>query len=198
MKRIVLRLSIAASLLLAPPAFAREPTKPVSDKDPTAADIATTPIDDLNLKKGHVPPVLVSAVQRPYGLQDLGNCARLSAAIGELDTVLGDDVDLPQAGGGHTSAGRVAQSVATSFIPFRGVIREVTGASARKRELEEAVYAGAARRAFLKGVGEARGCAYPARSVTPRVFAERMATIAPREEVKETKTQSASPDPKRH
>ena len=34
-----------------------------------------------------------------------------------------------------------------------------------------ALYAGSVRRAFLKGVGQQRGCAYPARSATPEVIA---------------------------
>ncbi len=193
MKRPLLLPAFLATLALAAPSPAREPDKPVTANDPTARDIAETPIEDLNLKKGHIPPVLAAAVQRPYALAGLGSCQQLAAAIGELDAVLGEDVDLPQSGGSHTSAGRVAQSVAASFIPFRGVIREVTGASARKRELEEAIYAGVARRAFLKGAGEARGCAYPARSVTPGVFAERMAAIAARRA--EAK---AAPAAKRH
>jgi hypothetical protein len=201
MKQIALSISLAAVLALPMPVLAREPDKPVTANDPSARDIAETPIEDLNLKKGHIPPVLVSAVQRPYGLTGLGNCAQLAAAIGELNAVLGDDVDLPQAGGGRTSAGRIAQSVATSFIPFRGVIREVTGASARKRELEEAVLAGVARRAFLKGAGEARGCAYPARSVTPRVFAERMAELnakAAKADAKDSRPPASPGAPKRH
>jgi hypothetical protein len=201
MQQLALPLSLAASLLLAAPSVAREPDKPVTASDPSARDIAETPIEDLNLRKGHIPPVLLAAVQRPYTLGGLDSCQRLAAAIGELNAVLGDDVDLPQAGGGHTSAGRIAQSVATSFIPFRGVIREVTGASARKRELEEAVLAGVARRAFLKGAGEARGCAYPARSVTPSVFAERLAALNAKPvkpDAKDAREQTSTPAPKRH
>ena len=62
-----------------------------------------------------------------------------------------------------------------SFIPFLGVIREVSGANAQDRFWNKALYAGTARRAFLKGIGEQRGCAWPARSATPAVLAKRAA-----------------------
>ena len=55
-----------------------------------------------------------------------------------------------------------------SILPFRGVVREVTGAAVNERLLRAAYTAGMARRAFLKGWGLGRGCAYPAR---PKVLA---------------------------
>ena len=70
-----------------------------------------------------------------------------------------------------TAPGAIAKSVLGSFIPFRGIIREVSGANAQERLWDRALYAGAARRAFLKGMGEQRGCAWPARSATPAVLA---------------------------
>jgi hypothetical protein len=42
-------------------------------------------------------------------------------------------------------------------------VREVTGAASNERALQAAYTAGMARRAFLKGLGRGRGCAYPAR-----------------------------------
>lgn len=174
-----MRLAFVATLvaLAALPALAAEPDKPVTKKDVTAGDVAATPVTDLNLRKGELPPLLIAATQRPYTLSGLGDCQQLASAIGELDAVLGDDLDVPQLGERRTTPGRVAQSVVGSFIPFRGVIREVSGASSRDKELQAAIWAGIARRSFLKGVGEARGCRYPARSVTPEVFARRMAEL---------------------
>jgi hypothetical protein len=75
------------------------------------------------------------------------------------------------------SPGRVAQSVVGSLIPFRGVIREISGANAHDRALREAVIAGVARRSFLKGIGQARGCRYPARSATLEVFNQHMTAL---------------------
>ena len=44
------------------------------------------------------------------------------------------------------------------------LIREISGANEQDRRLLLAVQAGFARRAFLKGFGQARGCRYPARA----------------------------------
>jgi hypothetical protein len=57
------------------------------------------------------------------------------------------------------------------------VIRAVSGASKRERDLQAAILAGFTRRSFLKGIGQARGCLYPARSVTPEIFAQRQSEI---------------------
>ena len=60
----------------------------------------------------------------------------------------------------------MAQAAVGAFIPFRGLIREVSGANAQEKKVQAAVYAGSVRRAFLKGVGQQRGCRYPARPAT--------------------------------
>ena len=174
--RFAYLLAIAA-VMLPVSAAAREPEKAIVSKDVTAKDVAATPVTDLNLRKGEIPPVLTAAVQQAYSLRGLGNCQQLASAIGELDAVLDDDVDLPQTGERRISGGRLAQSVVGSFIPFRGVIREMSGASNRDRELQSAVLAGVARRAFLKGTGQARGCRYPARSATLEDFNRRLAEL---------------------
>lgn len=167
--------ALAALLALSTPAFAAgqkdaEPDKPVTDKSVSATDVATTPVSDLGLKKQDIPPLLVSAQAAPYSTAGLAKCPAIAAAVGELDAVLGDDIDLPQEDG-KTSAGQVAQAAVGSFIPFRGLIREVSGANSNERKMRAAIQAGVARRAFLKGMGEARGCRYPARSATPAVIA---------------------------
>ncbi|MGE3691442.1 MAG: hypothetical protein AB7F98_08685 [Novosphingobium sp.] len=172
----LISLAIVAAMVSFP-ASAREPDKPVTQKNVTAGDVAATPFTDLNLRKGEIPPLLVAAEQQPYSLQGLATCQQLAAAIGEFDAILGDDLDVPQPGTQRTSAGRLAQSVVGSFIPFRGLIREVSGASKRQRELQAAILAGVGRRSFLKGIGQQRGCRYPARSITPEVYAQRMADI---------------------
>ena len=148
-----------------------EPDKPITERDVGAKDVALTPLSDLNLRKGEIPPLLIAAQEQPYDLTGLSRCPALAAAIGELDAVLGDDLDVAQAKGQQLSPGRVAQSVARAFIPFNGVIRELSGANNQERKIQTAIYAGTARRSFLKGVGQQRGCRYPARSATPHVIA---------------------------
>ncbi len=174
--------SLAAAVLLTAPAIAREPSgngqpeKPVTSKDVSASAVAATPVTDLNLRKTEMPPALATAIEQGYSLRGLSNCQQLTAAIGDLDAVLGDDIDLPTAGGRRISAGRVAQYAVGSFIPFRNVIREVSGASQRERDLQAAILAGVARRSFLKGTGQARGCRYPARSAPLAVVNQRVST----------------------
>jgi len=151
---------------------AAEPAKPVTEREPTATDVVATPVTDLGLRKGEIPAILQVAQADPYGLPLGARCPALAAEVRRLDAVLGEDIDIAQARSGKVSAGRVAQSVVGSFIPFRGVIRELSGANEQQRKLQEAVYAGTARRAFLKGVGLQRGCAWPARPATPQVLAQ--------------------------
>ena len=182
MRKVTLSALSAFALLALPaaaaePGKADEPEKPVTQKDVTAQDVVATPATDLNLKKDEIPALLVAAQERPYALRGLGTCSQLGAAIVELDGVLGDDIDVPQAEGKRTTPGRVAQSVVGSFIPFRGIIREVSGANAHDRAVQAAILAGVARRSFLKGIGQGKGCRYPARSATLEVFNARMAAL---------------------
>jgi hypothetical protein len=158
------QLAVAALALLAAPAHAQQgQDKPITDETVTARDVATTPASDLNLMKDEVPPVLIAAQGNPYATDGLKKCSHYASAIGELDAVLGPDVDVAAAKDGKLQVGQVAQSVVGSFIPFRGVIREVSGARKQQDAVEAAIVAGMMRRAFLKGVGLKLGCAYPAR-----------------------------------
>jgi hypothetical protein len=164
------RLIVLAALALVPAGVSAQ-DKPITERDVGAKDVALTPLSDLNLRKGEIPPLLIAAQERPYDLTGLSRCPALAAAVGELDAVLGEDLDVAQAKGQSMSAGRVAQSVARAFIPFNGVIRELSGANNQDRKIQTAIYAGTARRSFLKGIGQQRGCRYPARSATPQVIA---------------------------
>lgn len=162
MFRWILGGAVAASLL-AMPVNAQEPDKPITNRDPDVVDVAKTPVNDLNVgRDGEIPSILMAAVDQPYSLDGLRKCRQLSAAIEDLNQVLGPDIDLPQEQRDRISGGRMAQWVVTSFIPFRGLIREVSGANAQDRKVNAAIQAGVTRRGFLKGVGAARGCAYPA------------------------------------
>lgn len=132
-------------------------------EEPDAMDVARTPLEDFNIDSKDVPEVLVIAAQDPYDIVGIAGCNDIVERIAELDNVLGADFDLPQEEGGGVSRGRVAKSVVGSFIPFRGIVREVSGANSRRNATRFAYTAGIARRAYLKGLGEGRGCSYPAR-----------------------------------
>jgi len=155
----------AALALLAPAARAddNEEQKPVTDKSVSATDVAKTPLADLNLSKDPIPQILLDAEQDPYTTAGLKKCAQYAAAIGDLDTVLGADFDVATPEQRRLTAGSVAQAVVGSLIPFRGVIREVSGAAKHEADFRQAILAGMMRRGFLKGVGLKLGCPYPAR-----------------------------------
>lgn len=171
--------SLLAMALVATPALAQpdEPAKPLTNREPGALDVAATPVTDLNLRKDEIPQLLLDAQTRPYDLSGLGKCGQLAARIGEFDAILGDDIDLPQTPTQRVSAGRIGQYVVGSFIPFRGLIREVSGAADQQRRLNAAISAGLMRRSFLKGVGQERGCRYPARAATREIWDQRVAEM---------------------
>ncbi|MFN9375611.1 MAG: hypothetical protein ACK564_01015, partial [Novosphingobium sp.] len=68
----------------AKPAEAKEPDKPVSDRSPSMGDAVATPASDLNLKKDTIPPLLLTAQERPYTLVGLRRCPEIAAAVSEL------------------------------------------------------------------------------------------------------------------
>lgn len=188
-------LTFAASAGLLLTAHAAGAQTAVAPENVKAEDVAMSPLSDLNVRKKTVPAALEMAMANPYDLGGIKSCKGLATAIMDLDVVLGDDIDVATGEKSDeekvgNSAGAIAKSVIGSFIPFRGVIRELSGANAQQREWERALYAGTARRAFLKGIGEQRGCAWPARSATPAVLAK---LAADREQLRLAKS-DAKPD----
>lgn len=124
-----------------------------------ALDAATQPLADINIVGKDVPPILVLAQADPYGLDGLTDCPRIYTAIALLDEVLGADADEEKERGSiASSALRAGGNMLGGFIPFRGVVRQLSGANSRERELEAAIYSGVARRSFLKGYAMGVGC----------------------------------------
>ena len=158
----------ATALLLPSAAIAQD--SPQAQPQPTtrqqARDVATQPLADVNLRRREIPPVLVAIGDNPYRTDGLTNCALIASAVGELDLVLGPDFDRPSVDTGRDRASNlglaVAGEVVASAIPFRGLIRRVSGAEAEQARRQAAYFAGAVRRAFLKGYGSARRCPPPA------------------------------------
>ncbi len=132
--------------------------------EPDAVEVAKTPLRDLNIDGRDIPEVLQVAASDPYATAGMAECNALVSDIAALDSVLGADYDIAESDGrDRFSEGRIGQSVVGSVIPFRGILREVTGAADNDRNLRAAYTAGMVRRAFLKGWGLGRGCPYPAR-----------------------------------
>jgi hypothetical protein len=126
-----------------------------------AGEIVTQPARDVGVAKGEIPAVLAKASANPYGLAGLKSCARLAAAVAELTEVLGADFGTG-APAVESRAGKLAeaggQMVVNSIIPFRGLVREISGAAPAQRRMNDALDAGLARRGFLRGVHQTRGC----------------------------------------
>lgn len=127
----------------------------------TVTDVAEQPVRDVGLLNPVVPDALARAASNPYGLASTPSCEALSSEIKELSIALGPDVDDALV----LKENRVEQivlaggkSIVASFIPFRTVVREVSGAAPAQRRFQETTERGFARRGFLKGVYEGRDC----------------------------------------
>jgi hypothetical protein len=130
------------------------------------------PFEDVNLIRRQIPPVLLHAEDAPYARPSPPTCREISLEVADLDDALGDDFDVfvqedtnlkekrgRQAGEAAVLAMR---DTAEDFIPFRSWVRRLSGAQAHDNQVRLAVYAGRVRRSYLKGLGEAIGCRYPA------------------------------------
>jgi hypothetical protein len=130
-----------------------------------AGKAAATPLNDLNVVHAEIPPVLKTAQKAPYAAPADKSCAALKTEVQELDAALGADLDVPPTERGSSLIERggseVLKSAAESVIPFRGWVRKLSGAEHYSREVAAAIAAGAVRRAYLKGLVQAAGCAAP-------------------------------------
>lgn len=121
------------------------------------------PLADLNIRQAEIPDSLRKAADDPYAVESDESCAAMAAEIAGLDAALGPDLDIDavkttkRAMVTRAAAGAVRR-LAVSWIPYRGVLRTVTGAEAHARKAQDAALAGAVRRAYLKGLGERDGC----------------------------------------
>jgi len=138
----------------------------------TVQDAASAPMHDLNVIRAKIPPVLLAAMADPYMRPTPANCSVIISKVRELTVALGDDLDTPDEDPdntlGHKSAGlgrELVRAGAESLLPLRGFVRKLTGAEQHDRLVQNALTAGNVRRGYLKGLGEARGCAPPG---TPR------------------------------
>lgn len=153
--RSSLWIGLALAALVTSPAFAQDKQQSTAER---AGDIAEQPAKDVGAVKTKIPPVLQRAAESPYSLTGLSKCARIADAFDELGEALGPDfvqgVDRKKS----RKVKVTGDTVAGLIVPFRGLVREVSGAASAQRELNAAVDAGFARRGFLRGVYQTRGC----------------------------------------
>lgn len=126
-----------------------------------SVEIGTQPVRDVGIAKRKIPPILVKAQDDPYSLKGLKTCKALAAEVASLNAVLGEDYTVGNELK-ENKAGKLAEaggkSVVNAIIPFRGIVRELSGAAPADRRLNAAVDAGLARRGFLRGVHARQGC----------------------------------------
>ena len=136
-------------------------------------DAVTSPLVDLNVRRDQIPTVLLQAQANPYDRRNLSQCTTIGAEVARLDEALGPDRDEPPRPDNPTLNERAQDAIAeamldairdaaTDFIPYRSWVRQLTGAQARSKTVQDAVEAGRLRRAFLKGLGMRANCSPPA------------------------------------
>jgi len=159
----------------------KAPPSPTDSKIRTTSDAnkenltgaVSAPLRDVNIIRTKIPPVLIEAMRDPYARPTRVNCATLIGLVGPLNDALGEDLDAHppeenedlmdrgRKAAGSAALGAVA-SAAQDMIPMRGWVRKLSGAERHDRLVQSAIASGAVRRAYLKGLGEARGCNPPA------------------------------------
>lgn len=145
-------------------------------------DTVTQPLSDINLKRREIPPELLAIRDDPYALDGLRTCRAIIAEVKRLDAVLGPDFDQTLADDAgqkrRESVKTVAGGLIASLIPFRALIREVSGANKSDEAFRAAIYAGVVRRGFLKGYGQHRRCKAPGRPLNDREQMKQAEAIA--------------------
>ena len=163
--------TVAALMVVVTPAYAEPPGSEDSPPTPptdgglryaerTAGDILAQPVRDVGLFGADIPDALVQASKDPYALPESSSCEQIGFEIVALNGSLGpepntDDRKENRVGKIAEAGGRAAVN---SIIPFRTLVREVTGAAPAQRRLQDAVNLGYARRGFLRGVYQMRSC----------------------------------------
>lgn len=149
--------TLVAAMLLAGAAHAQSTTE-----NKSAEHIVTQPVRDIGLAKDKIPPILEAAIASPYGLRS-SKCKAVVAELVQLNLALGRDFDSPVVKGDKASqiASAGGEALVGMLIPFRGLVREVTGAASAERRKIAAINAGIARRGFLRGIAKTHGCKAP-------------------------------------
>lgn len=137
--------------------------------DSRVGSALTSPLSDFNLLRTEIPEILLIAKRAPYSMPKEVDCAWLEAEIAVLNKCLGPDVDavrVDEQGNimdkGSAELGNATvnalRSFTEGFVPFRSWIRRLTGADSHAKEVAAAGISGVIRRAFLKGVAQAKMC----------------------------------------
>lgn len=156
-----------------------------------AIENATGPLQDLNLRRQEIPPLLQQALANPYAHKPDATCADIKTEVSQLDDLLGPDVapsdialasadgdlrqniaaipdmEIPDATtvkdtaveeGGNFIHDTVMETIKNhvNVLPFRSIVRKLSGAERHQKRQEAAYQAGKLRRAYLKGFADMR------------------------------------------
>ena len=160
---VMKRISLAGFALALACSAAQAEGTPITERKQTVESAVATPVEDLNLKKTKIPEVLIRAQANPYDIASASTCDAVAAEVAAINAELGDDYDdFAKDDGSKVNPAPLLKAGVANFIPFRGVIRQLSGAAQHDREVEQAIDAGFARRGFLKGRALEMNCAPPA------------------------------------
>jgi hypothetical protein len=144
-------------------------------------DALASPLQDLNLVRVEIPPILLDAQRAPYATPakpHSWSCEALAQELALLDAALGPDLDAPvpvESTGlidkgtqavGDAALGAV-RGAAQGLLPFRVWLRKLSGAQKHESDVVAARAAGSLRRAFLKGVAWHQRCTSTSLSPSP-------------------------------
>ncbi len=156
-------------------------------------DAATGPLEDLNIKQKEIPPLLQALLENPYSMPKPMKCKTIKTEMAQLDELLGqspvykkrsggimtaslDDVEMPTSDEIVDAGADMAHDGVMGFIrsqtnilPFRSIIRAITGADQHEKDVALAFQVGQLRRAYLKGLADNR---FGARCLAPPVIVE--------------------------
>ncbi len=147
--------------------------KSLTDKEKGTVDLAfsaaMTPLEDLGVRKRKIPEVLTKLMKDPYQLPADFKCDTVKTEMADLSLILGPDVDAaPKVAlsaqeqymevGGNLMQDAVVSLVRsqTDFLPFRSILRRLTGANSHEKAVNKALNAGQLRRAYLRGLADAK------------------------------------------
>lgn len=170
---MTLRAAAAATLLLGGCVSGGSLDSGVGQVQDGFGGAVAAPLEDVNLRRVEIPPVLLEAAANTYDARGLGSCAAVAREVARLDEALGPDFDaLPQADerplgerGADAAADATLDAVrgaATDLVPFRSWVRLLSGAEQHSQRVQAAITAGRTRRGFLKGLGMGMDCPPPA------------------------------------
>ena len=105
-----------------------------------------------------IPEALKAVAADPYRAPAEPACQSIPAELAVLNDALGPDADEHVKEKSHAVANALSGAV-RRMIPYRGVVRFLTGAGEKDKALRAAVMAGFARRGFLRGLEANLHCA---------------------------------------